>query len=91
MIAVPIYVLLPTLMEYGARLATNGFTLCRKANLLPEITVIFELEGARGQGARLRSPSPVDEFVCETEGGEMYMAASNKFIAKIAGKPTGTT
>ena len=37
-------------------------------------------------GARLPSPSLVDEFVCDTADGTDFLTASNQFVGKIANK-----
>ena len=51
--------------------------------------MIFELNGAHGQGPRFHSLSLVDELTSssmETRNAETWMMASNRLIAKIADK-----
>ena len=79
-----IYVPITTLKEMGARLASNGATLCRNKIPFTAIQVIFEVDGARGVGPRIQSPSLVDEYVCESMFGENCYRASPKYIKKIA-------
>ena len=79
-----IYVPITTLMEMGARLASNGVILCRSKIPFTAIQAIFELDGARGMGPRIQSPSLVDEYVCESMFGEDCLRASPKYIKKIA-------
>ena len=52
-----------TLVEYDARLATNGVILCRCGIPFFEVHMMFEFDGARGMRARIHLPSLVDEFV----------------------------
>ena len=79
-----IYVPITILKEMGARLASNGVILCREKIPCNAIQAIFELDGARGMGPRIQSPSLVDEYVCETMNGEECMRASGRYIMKIA-------
>ena len=79
-----IYVPIPILKEMGARLASNGVILCRDRIPYNAIHAIFELDGARGMGPRIQSPSLVDEYVCETMHGEECVRASGKYIMKVA-------
>ena len=73
-----------SLKEMGARLASNGVILCRSKIPFTTIQAIFELDGARGVGPRIQSPSLVDEYVCESMFGEDCLRASPKYIKKIA-------
>ena len=88
-----IYVPITTLKELGARLASNGVILCRDKVPFAAVQAIFELDGTRGMGSRIQSPSLVDEYVCESMFGEDCMRASPKYIKKVAGfpSPTATT
>ena len=79
-----IYVPVTILKEMGARLASNGVILCREKIPYNAIQAIFELDGARGMGPRIQSPSLVDEYVSETMNGEECMRASGRYIMKIA-------
>ena len=79
-----IYVPITTLMEMGARLASNGVILCRSKIPFTAIQAMFELAGTRGMGPRIQSPSLVDEYVCESIDGEDCLRASPKYIKKIA-------
>ena len=72
------------LKEMGARLASNGAILCREKIPYNAIQAIFELDGARGMGPRIQSPSLVDEYVCETMDGEDCVQASERYIMKVA-------
>ena len=63
------YVPMSTLVDYGARLATNGVILCRCKIPFTEVRAIFALAGSHGMGARLHSPSLADELVCDTADG----------------------
>ena len=65
-----IYVPITILKEMGARLASNGVILCRGKVPFTAIQAIFELDGSRGMGPRIQSPSLVDEYVCESMLGE---------------------
>ena len=79
-----IYVPITALKDMGARLASNGVVLCRSKIPFTAIQAIFELDGARGMGPRIQSPSLVDEYVCESMFGEDCYRASPKYIKKIA-------
>ena len=79
-----IYVPITALKDMGARLASNGVILCRSKIPFTAIQAIFELDGARGMGPRIQSPSLVDEYVCESMFGEDCYRASPKYIKKIA-------
>ena len=79
-----IYVPITTLRDMGARLASNGVILCRGKIPFTAIQAIFELDGARGMGPRIQSPSWVDEYVCESMFGEDCLRASPRYIKKIA-------
>ena len=79
-----IYVPITALKDMGARLASNGVILCRSKIPFAAIQAIFELDGARGMGPRIQSPSLVDEYVCESMFGEDCYRASPKYIKKIA-------
>ena len=73
-----IYVPITILKQMGARLASNGVILCRGKIPYNAIQAIFELDGARGRGPRIQSPSLVDEYVRETMDGEEFMRASGR-------------
>ena len=79
-----IYVPITILKEMGARLASTGVILCRDKFPFAATQAIFELDGARGMGPRIQSPSLVDEYVCESMFGENCTRASGKYIKKIA-------
>ena len=79
-----IHVPITTLKEMGARLASNGVILCRDKIPFTAIQAIFDLDGTRGMGSRIQSPSLVDEYVCESMFGEDCMRASPKYIKKVA-------
>ena len=78
---VAIYVPISTLIDLGARLATNGVILCRNKVPFSAIHAIFALSGARGMGERLQSPSLMDEYVCESFDGEDRVRASPQTVA----------
>ena len=79
-----IYVPITALKEMGARLASNGVILCRDKIPFTATQAIFELDGTRGMGSRIQSPSLVDEYVCESMFGEDCTRASPKYIKKVA-------
>ena len=79
-----IYVPITALKEMGARLASNGVVLCRDKIPFTATQAIFELDGTRGMGSRIQSPSLVDEYVRESMFGEDCMRASPKYIKKVA-------
>ena len=79
-----IYVPVTALKDIGACLASNGVILCRSKIPFTAIQAIFKLDGARGMGPRIQSPSLVDEYVCESIFGKDCYRASPKYIKKIA-------
>ena len=79
-----IYVPISTLKEMGALLASNGVILCREKIPFAATQAIVELDGARGVGPRIQSPSLVDEYVCDSMFGENCVRASRKYIKKVA-------
>ena len=81
-----IYVPITILKEMGVRLASNGVILCRGKIPFAAIQAIFELDGSRGMGPRIQSPSLVDEYVCESMFGEDFMRASGR-RRTIQGRP----
>ena len=80
-----IYVPITTLMEMGARLASNGVILCRSKIPFTAIQAIFELAGTRGMGPRIQSPSLVDEYVCESIDGEDCLTWKIAWVTKELG------
>ena len=78
-----IYVPITILKEMGARLASNGVILCRDKVPYTAIHAIFEQKGARDMGARIQSPSLIDEYACEKMQGEECMTASERYVTKV--------
>ena len=81
---IAIHVPISTLIDLGARLATNGVILCHSKVPFSAIHAMFAMSGARGMGERVQSPSLMDEYACESVDGEDCARASPQSVGKVA-------